>query len=94
VVVPVTGTPFTHEDGFAAHHIPAFALEPVTVPDPEPELIPELPPGAVVELPLVELDPVVVVAAFETVEISRSLVTMLPRGVRACQIPPTPWPFT
>ena len=33
VVVPVIGTPFTHWEGLAAHHMPAFA------PDPEPDPI-------------------------------------------------------
>jgi hypothetical protein len=80
---PVTGTPFTHDLGFAAHHIPTFT--PAGGPEPalESELLLESGPvaeGDVMPAPM-GAEP----AAF---------VTGAPDGATACQIPPTPCPLT
>ena len=76
---PVTGTPFTHDLGFAAHHIPTFAPAGGAEPALESEAGPVA--GLAVMPALVGAEP----AAF---------VTGAPDGATACQIPPTPCPLT
>ena len=78
----MTGTPSTHDFGFAAQNIPGLTVG-VVVDVVEPELDPML-PGA---LELGEL-------LDDGDEAFTALVTGTPDGAIACQIPSSRWPLS